>query len=539
MRLWIACGCACFCLLNVALASSSKENPGIAFGQLVASLKKNTEPKVVTLTSGKATYELRINARPLQDKIRGTYTQRELAHLRDFLAPITAIALTSRGLVKAAERGLSNEPDPTHYDAVWLRDSLWAYLSLEADPKTRPDAGKLLRALLSYMSSQPQLARFEAIIANPKLLATANAPMEVPHIRFNGADPNFADVLENGAPQRWNHKQNDALGLFFDLFLRAIQCREIEVSALDQSARALLVLMPAYFHAIRFWEMEDAGAWEEIERINSSSIGLVTSGLERLVSLVDPVAKQTYHKNFAAIIAAEAKRKGFVAKLDPKIIAAMVSNGYERVRKQIKAGGESPLYPPNSMRYRKADAALLVLLYPAELKELSVAERLSIVDAISPLIGNYGIKRYEGDSYQSGNFWFQAPPTGDGAPGKTDDTSSAKDFAERGSKLLKDSEAEWFFDSWLSLVYGRLYAQTKNETHRDLQLKHFNRALAQITGGTKEQPMLGADGRPVPILALPESYNAIVQETERFAAPSPITPLNWAKACLSLALAAL
>ena len=69
----------------------------------------------------------------------------------------------------------------------------------------------------------------------------------------------------------------------------------------------------------------------------------------------------------------------------------------------------------------------------------------------------------------------------------------------------------------------------------------MNRAIAQLTGGTKENPMLGADGLPVQANAFPESYNTLVdlKSGEEHFVPSPITPLNWAKATLRLALHAL
>jgi hypothetical protein len=62
--------------------------------------------------------------------------------------------------------------------------------------------------------------------------------------------------------------------------------------------------------------------------------------------------------------------------------------------------------------------------------------------------------------------------------------------------------------------------------------------LAQITGGTESKPLFGADGRPVKPLSLPESYNTVVDMAtgEKFFVPGPITPLNWAKASLHLAL---
>ncbi|WP_324256317.1 hypothetical protein, partial [Escherichia coli] len=42
--------------------------------------------------------------------------------------------------------------------------------------------------------------------------------------------------------------------------------------------------------------------------------------------------------------------------------------------------------------------------------------------------------------------------------------------------------------------------------------------------------MIGANGRSVPEMALPESYNYIHKSGTLHEAPSPIIPLNWSKA---------
>ena len=91
------------------------------------------------------------------------------------------------------------------------------------------------------------------------------------------------------------------------------------------------------------------------------------------------------------------------------------------------------------------------------------------------------------------------------------------------------------------MAYGKLFARFKDARYHELEIRYLNRALSQVTGGTPAEPPLAADGRPVRPLALPESYNTIadLRAGKRYFAPSPITPLNWSKACLRLALQAL
>lgn len=60
---------------------------------------------------------------------------------------------------------------------------------------------------------------------------------------------------------------------------------------------------------------------------------------------------------------------------------------------------------------------------------------------------------------------------------------------------------------------------------------HIKRSLGQITGKT-----LTADGKPVDAWLTPESINTVVLDGSEHYLPSPISPLNWAKAALSMAL---
>ncbi len=452
-------------------------------------------------------YSVRIHSPEIGKLLRSSYPVGEREKIRRHLSATLAFSLDSRGLARAADRGGAGESDPTHYDAVWVRDNLWVYLGLRAGVGAKvPEARKLLLTLADYFSSPAQVKRFDAVIADPKILAGPGGAMRAVHIRFDRNSPDFSDVSEGGSPQPWNHKQNDALGLFLDLFCRSLLEGEILPADLTPVRLAAIERFPKYFAAVKFTAMADAGSWEEIERVNTSSIGLVTSGLERMV-----LAKK------------------YFPKVDADLLRKLIAEGYTKIRAQLKAGGESPAYAGSDPHFRKSDAALLNLIYPAQLAGLGRGEYQQILAAVAPLVGEVGIKRYLGDSYQSGNFWFKSA--------KTDDTSSDSAFENRGSQFIPGSEAQWFFDSWYSIA-TRVVAERYHDAFLAIEsVKYLNRALGQITGGTPEKPVSGADGKPVPCLALPESYNTLVDSHgNRAFAPSPITPLNWAKAALRLAL---
>lgn len=72
----------------------------------------------------------------------------------------------------------------------------------------------------------------------------------------------------------------------------------------------------------------------------------------------------------------------------------------------------------------------------------------------------------------------------------------------------------------------------EKKSHLNDSVQFMNRSLAQITG----ENMIGANGRSVPEMALPESYNYIHKSGTLHEAPSPIIPLNWSKASMTLML---
>jgi len=479
--------------------------------KLKAVIEQKNRPdyeKSISLQSGGAAYSILLHSQALLPLIKNTYTPRDIQNLRKTLEKSLDFSLDSRALPKAAERVSDSETDSTHYDAVWVRDSLWVYLALRESHD--PRAKTLLLTLSQYFSSPNQLKRFHSVIHNPETVLGNHLRMNAIHIRFDRNSPTFQDVQENGKPQEWNHKQNDALGLFLDLYCRALVSGEITLGKLSQEQVSLLALFPKYFQAIRFQESEDAGSWEEIERRNTSSIGLVTSGLEKLQKLLK--LKPSLGKKLS---------------LSRKTIRALIDSGYKTVFEQLEEGGESPHYPKTDPRYREADAALLNLLYPAELSRLKEKDLEHVLQLVDPLRGTVGIRRYAGDSYQAGNFWFKVESN-------TEDTSSAENFRERGTRFIPGSEAQWFFDSWYGIAVAKLYKKFGNPKFKAAREVSLNRALGQVTG----EGVLGADENPVPALALPESYNTVLslEGKTRVFAPSPITPLNWAKATMRILL---
>ncbi|MFS3630811.1 hypothetical protein ACK6U8_18310, partial [Escherichia coli] len=86
--------------------------------------------------------------------------------------------------------------------------------------------------------------------------------------------------------------------------------------------------------------------------------------------------------------------------------------------------------------------------------------------------------------------------------------------------------------SYTKSVSWHHYQESRKEEYLNDSVQFMNRSLAQITG----ENMIGANGRSVPEMALPESYNYIHKSGTLHEAPSPIIPLNWSKASMTLML---
>lgn len=456
----------------------------------------------------------------------------DLQDMHKRLASSLYIPLTKRGFAMAANRDTEEgKKDETNYDAIWVRDSVWVLYSLLDDPTRKDDARRLILGLWDYYATDHQIQRLKNIIQNPKLISNK---MEVPHIRFDGNSPKLEDMMANGKPEEWNHLQMDAHGLFLSGLWQSLHQEIINKNDFTKERQEVLTLFPVFFEKARFWELEDAGAWEEINRRNSSSIAIVTRALGLWQS------EKTLEKTL---------------KLPRKLLAELVKKGLATVRRQIALGGESPDYNlyKDANLFRRADAALFNLVLPTPLPGLNEQELRHTLAIIESLKRPAGILRYQNDSYQGGNYWIENPVkppvkknlTKESAPtpSETGDTSGLSEFLGRLEKLPPGTEAQWFFDSKLALMRLELRKfalkrKDHQQAEQDLTLAslHIKRALGQMTGHRGDRLLVTADGRPVKDWLLPESINTVLMDGKVYLLPSPIAPLNWAKASMSLAL---
>jgi hypothetical protein len=474
--------------------------------QFVGSIKQGEINPVFKQSFG--LYEVPFHNQAVSELARAHYALADIEKIAKLTAPtreIKSIASVNGEVVPADAHDIVDVTFDTHYDSIWTRDSCWAYMGLKLE---NPElAKKILLTEINYLVSQRE--RIEQLVDKPETLGDDN----VIHIRFDSKQENFGDVWENGAVQPWNHKQNDAVGLLLDLAVTA--WREDFIQPSDAQIE-VIVLTFAYLSATKFWTQADAGAWEESARRNTSSIALCTSAFENFRKWL--VQDRKFKQDFNIL----RDKLGVEKLLSDQYLAQIIKNGYAVIRKQIKDGGESPSYSKSHPAYRTADAALLNVVFPAKLPRLAVKHKIQVLKIVSGLVREHGIIRYIGDTYQAGNFWFNDIHT----------DCDPEQLKRRLSMFKKGSEAEWFFDSWYSICALEIYQKTRDDEFIYIATKHLNRALGQYTD-TKSYK---ANGHPCDELELPESYNFLLLGAEKFAAASPMTPLNWAKAMQSLML---
>ncbi len=463
--------------------------------------------------------------------IKTELTADRYASLDKLIRPHLSIDLTSKGFAQAAERAEEGAKDDTNYNAIWVRDSGWIFFSMlersKIDAKEKEKARLLILSLWDYYAKNHQLRRLKTVIANPKL--AYQGTMNVPHIRFDGNSQKLDDIYVKGQPQNWNHRQNDAHGIFLMGVAEAWSHGLITEQDLTSARLNVLSLFPAYFKSIDFHQYEDAGTWEEINKVNTSSIAFVVKAFELWAELLR-------HKPGLRMKLEEfAKTNG--VDWNARLLSKLVNDGYSTIKRQLYMGGESPDYPPNDLRFRRADASLFNLILPVPLDRLSLKDKRMVALIIEKLIRPFGVLRYERDSYQSGNYWILEPGKSKGsAPELTGDASSDDLFLARLANLIPGSEAQWFFDSKLAMIRAHLAEQEKDPILREQDIffaqVHLKRAIGQITGSNQ----ITADGKAIKKWLVPESINTVKINNVYHYLPSPITPLNWAKASLSMAL---
>ena len=420
---------------------------------------------------------IKIHNPQMEPYIKPTYTLSEIDALHSLLIKAGTLNFEPlpNGLFPAA-KAHNADSALTGYHNVWVRDNVhvaWGhYIGGE-----RTKAARCARTLLEYFHRHHQ--KLEDIISGK---CDHHNHMLRPHIRFNGTE-----LKEN--KEHWAHGQNDAIGYFLWLTGTLVTADELVLQTRDYT---LLRSFAHYLNAIKYWQDEDSGHWEETKKIESSSIGCVVAGLHAIRGIMECAG-------------------------DPQIVAMvglidqLLKNGREALNtilpcESIQTGPE---------QYRKYDAALLFLIYPLGVINDAQADKV-LQNVTENLMGEFGIKRYLGDSYWCDNYREKLAP-------EVRTTDFSDDMSDRDSLLTEGCEAQWcIFDPIVSTIYGRKFLATADPRDLEKQAFHFGRSLGQLT---PHDHLAGG-------LKCPESY---FLEKEKYT-PNDITPLYWTQANLWIAI---
>ncbi|HLC16169.1 MAG TPA: glycoside hydrolase family 15 protein, partial [Thermodesulfovibrionia bacterium] len=290
--------------------------------------------------------------------IKLSYTLRELDEFKKFFKAHNTLKLVIKhnGLYPAVT---TEEELISGYTNTWIRDTIMI-TNYQFEIVNFDLAVKTVTTLRDYFYKHR--FRFKSIIEGK---ANKDDPMQRPHIRFNG------DTLEE-IDQKWAHAQNDALGYFLWMRFKLANENKYVVTAGDYE---IFSLFPLYFKSIEYWQDQDSGHWEEARKVESSSIGVVVAALMEMKKFLE---------NHSSDLFAALNKHVTIDYLDD-----LIKKGTEQL---------NTFLPYESPSQRKADGALLFLIYPLEVVgERQAQEILNVV--LQDLKGDYGIKRYLGDSY--------------------------------------------------------------------------------------------------------------------------------------------
>lgn len=365
---------------------------------------------------------------PFKDYLRqGVSAQRAVELLEDNDA-FTFPQLES-GLFPAANFD-NLENDETGMADAWIRDSACIGLALLKSGR-REIAGKTAIATVRCLESISD--RLQEIITS------GHAPEDDtlrPPVRFTG---------QQSIPQyEWANAQNDAIGYGLLFIGESVQEGLLKN---DESLRSLIDMLINYLEVIAYWQDEDSGHWEEIKKLNASSIGTVIAGLRAVRGI-----------------------SGDDVKLE-----ALIARGDEALQSILPFESKTP------GNEREFDAAQIFLVEPQQLLKGDQAAKI-INGAEKALLGDRGIRRYNGDSYWGPDYreHFQLGS-------RAIDFSNPKNMALRDYYLNSDDEAQWtLFDPMIAVYYIHQYETSRSDADKKQADRFITRSLMSVVTHEKQ-----------------------------------------------------
>ncbi len=238
--------------------------------------------------------------------------------------------------------GLYLASSSTHYNYVWIRDSV--YMSMPYLDKPCDTYERTYHRLLDLFAEYEDKIEYHTKVK-------PECTWQFIHSRFS------ADDVREITHEPWGHNQLDAIGAFlFGIGAGLAAGKQMLRNNADERIVAKIV---AYLSCIEYWQCPDNGMWEEDMELHASSIGACVAGLISLINTVE-------------------------------VPLEIIDNGIAALRELGDRESAS----------KDVDLAQLSLIYPYNLVGPDVAERI-IAKVESSLLRKRGVIRYAGDSYYS------------------------------------------------------------------------------------------------------------------------------------------
>ena len=610
----------CFCfgqasIFAAGICTDSAKLDSIVPKKFKADYSKLDQSQAVQIKLGKRS--LLVQNREIATRLLSTHDTETKLPKKDKLLSIarllaekntTEFPVTKEGYLAAANNG-------NHAGGygmfMWFRDLARAFKGIVSLPKLksmfhfnrskikedREEALRMGQAMIDLFIEPEQFARILKNIDNPEFLNDpVNGYRNVPHIRLSIHGRQEGEKLTDEIIEKesqWGHKQNDAFALYAHSLLDALGSNTVHPRQMNTHIKAQLLFLSAFFERVKFYEMEDTGAWEELMGVRSSSIGLVTSFLERMENGLRQAKTNSINEAmFFASLNKEikgSKIKDFLTdymssyktefdftapelleKLNQSLanLSKSIDHSYEMLLPALgihRKAGKTTYGPMMEVTkgnvLRDEDAAILhLLLYPPQ--RLTLEDKLHILSELKKkLLRPAGIARYKSDWFLYGNahpieFSGNFPFPANFFSIKDRNGYRATTFNERAmiyqefqnQKFVKDMrkveeyvgenmEAQWSFqDAMFTQIYIQLYKETGDKHHMQEAWFHLARALGTITG----ENQINIEGHSITPFRAPEAWIPVVLTikgesfTSYFASEN--SPLNWTTAEIVTAL---
>lgn len=315
----------------------------------------------------------------------------------------------------------------------------------------------------------------------------------------------------------WGMKQIDAYGYLLNLMMKLTQLPAVsadeaakkdnkgplDIKAADERNKEIfkqegqtfdstLVALSRMLVAIKYWDVDDVGAWEDSpHHARTSSVAAALSGLQ--------MVKEYFDNQSADKLPAVADLEGFRKELDIGIREGVKALFDHRIPLHENARNENAkeinlndkgIQDENGQsarnhRDRHKDAALLFTLVLSDPNKigggLSKEQKNSILRTVYDLMGDVGFARFPNDEYM-GQDWVMAD--------SKHPNSQYHEHANNQDENYKP--AEWcFFDPYLASYWYKESMNQENSEEERLQAymradRHARRSLAQVTKSNYE-----------------------------------------------------